>query len=78
MTWNTHANWIAWNIMRGCSHYTEKIIGIESYDYPYYENGRSWTIRFVGLNEDVPPLEIIDSSDSPLQGGNVTLETTIV
>ena len=41
-------------------------------DYEYAENGRSWLIRFIGLNADPGQFEIVQSETTPLTGGNLT------
>jgi hypothetical protein len=65
--WNTtidiyamnNTNQIRDRIVQACPNYREKI---EVMNGPYYvEDGRDILIRFVGLNYDVPQMEIIDS-----------------
>lgn len=43
-------------------------------DFEYAENGRSWILRFIGLNEDPGQFELVQSEITPLTAGdgNVT------
>jgi len=59
--------------MRNCTWLYDKIEVFENHVYTYRQNGRSFIIRFVGLNKDPGQFTIESSSDSPLTADNITI-----
>jgi len=45
--------------MRGCDGLFDKIELYEGHEYHYRENGRSFYVRYVGLNEDPGQMKIV-------------------
>jgi len=62
--------------MEGCYKTFDKVSIREAYKYPYVENGRSFYVEFEGLSYNPPLIEVIDSTDKPLQGDNVSFNVT--
>jgi len=63
-------------IVKTCPIYREKIEIWEGPKYPYYVDGRDLIIRYVGLNYDIPQMEVLDSIDSPIQGNQPSVNQT--
>jgi len=57
-------------IIKACPNYRDNIEVITASKYVYNEDGRDFLVRFVGLNYDVPQMQIQSSTDFPLSGGN--------
>jgi hypothetical protein len=55
-------------IIRTCPIYREKIEIWDGLKYGYTQDGRDIMIRFVGLNYDVPQMEVLDGFSDPIQG----------
>jgi hypothetical protein len=61
-------------IIRTCPNYRDNIEVMTASKYVYNDDGRDFLVRFVGLNYDVPQMEIMSDSEIPLQGSNVNFE----
>mmetsp|Transcript_41642 Transcript_41642/g.63589 ORF Transcript_41642/g.63589 Transcript_41642/m.63589 type:complete len:360 (+) Transcript_41642:870-1949(+) len=72
IAYNSGSNWVNEIVMRSCSKLYDKLEMYEANDYRYTKNGRSYFVRFIGLNDDPGQFEIIDDPDSPLTGNNIT------
>jgi hypothetical protein len=51
------------NIIKACPIYRDNIEVFSGPQYSYFEDGRDFMIRFVGLNYDVPQMEVLPSVD---------------
>ena len=58
-----------------CANYREKVEVWDGETYRWYDDGRDILFRFIGMNYDVPQLEIISSTLKPLTGNNITLNS---
>lgn len=56
------------NIINACPNYRDNIEVFNGPQYNYYEDGRDFMIRFVGLNYDVPQMEVSSGIETPLDG----------
>ena len=82
--WNTTydmytTNWtgqIMTAIIKACPIYREKIEIWDGPVYPNYQDGRDIVIRFVGLNYDIPQMEVLDSLDDPVKGNEPSVNQT--
>jgi len=61
-------------IIRACPNYRDNIEVITGGKYNYNDDGRDFLVRFVGLNYDVPQMEIQSDLNVPLVGINVNFE----
>jgi hypothetical protein len=59
------------NIIQACTNYRDNIEVWIGPQFSYLDDGRDLMIRFVGLNYDVPQMQIISASDIPITGNNV-------
>jgi len=83
-SWNTTydmytTNWtsqIMTAIIKACPLYREKIEIWDGPVYPNYHDGRDIVIRFVGLNYDIPQMEVLDSLDDPVKGNEPSVNQT--
>lgn len=67
------ANTVKWRIMNNCTGLYDKIDVQDAGEYGYSANGRSYFIRFVGLNEDPGQFTIVPSEAEPLTADNLTI-----
>jgi len=51
---------------------------MEANEFSYKENGISFYIRFVGLNEDPAQFEIVTSESDPLKGDLITIKSETI
>jgi hypothetical protein len=65
-------NWVNNQMNNGCDRIYDLTEITPGNDFEYPENGRSWLIRFIGLNADPGQFEIVQSETTPLVGGNLT------
>ena len=68
---------IADRIVQACPNYREKFEIWNGPAYYYNEDGRDLLIRFTGLNQDVPQMEVVPSPTNPLVGNEVSLNQSI-
>jgi hypothetical protein len=61
-------------IIRACPNYRDNIEVITGGKYNYNDDGRDFLVRFVGLNYDVPQMQIQSDLNVPLEGINVNFE----
>lgn len=74
-TFSTSNNWLNNQISNGCDRLYDLTEIEYGNDFAYAENGRSWILRFIGLNEDPGQFEIVQSETDPLvagEDGNIT------
>jgi len=66
-------------LVQVCPQYRDKIEVYASAFWAYYDDSRDFMVRFVGINKDIPQLELVDSSTKPMVGVelNVTSSTFI-
>jgi hypothetical protein len=58
-------------IENGCAGMANKV-KVSKDNFGYNDNGVSYTITYVGKNEDVGQATIISDPDSPITGDNIT------
>lgn len=69
---------IAQAINTACPNYKEKYELWDGPAYAYYQDGRDLFFRFIGLNYDVPQMQIQSSNILPLVGISVQLNSTTI
>jgi len=76
---STHGSWVHLPIMRNCTGLYDKIQAVDAGEHAYSANGRSFFLRFQGINEDPGQFSIESSTTEPLTGENLTISqnTTI-
>jgi hypothetical protein len=57
---------------KGCDRFYDTTEVTKGTLYSYKENGQSFLIRFLGLNEDPGQFTLADSETNPLGGTNIT------
>ena len=62
-------NWANNQMNNGCSRLYDLTELYHASDFDYTENGRSFILRFIGLNEDPGQFEIVQSEEDPLVAG---------
>ena len=62
--------------METCDGLYDKLEVMETWEYPYKENGIGLYLRFQGLNEDPGQFEIVSSDVDPLTADNLTIEAS--
>ena len=62
-------NWANNNMHNGCDRIYDLTEMYNGNDFDYLENGRSFILRFIGLNEDPGQFEIVQSETNPLTAG---------
>jgi hypothetical protein len=67
-------NWVNNQMSNGCDKLYDLTEVTRGNDFSYAENGVSWILRFIGLNEDPGQFEIVSSEYTPLTAGvgNIT------
>lgn len=58
------------SIIRACPIYRDNIEVIGGSQFVYNDDGRDFLVRFIGLNYDVPLMQISSTTDQPIVGGN--------
>ena len=64
--------------MIGCYYLYDKIQVFDGSTVGYYENGRKFSVRFVGLNQQPGYLNIISDTLDPLTGNNIVISNYTV
>jgi hypothetical protein len=64
--------------MIGCPFLYDKIQVFEANNVSYFENGRNFIVRFVGINSQPEKLSIISDTLNPLKGNNITFSNTVI
>jgi hypothetical protein len=84
-TWNqtyemfTNVSWtttIRDKIIQACPQYRDKIEVMDGPSQGYYQDTRDFLVRFVGVNADIPQLELISSDTLPLTGVDLKTDFT--
>ena len=60
-----------------CDKLRDKILVENTGYYPYYQNGRQFTVHFEGVNYDPALLVVENVEDEPLQGSNITFNVNV-
>jgi hypothetical protein len=77
LEWSTWNEWINQMTMEGCAHMYDKLEVMETYFYPYKQNGVNILLRFTGLHEKPGQFEIVSSETKPLVGDNLTFSANV-
>ena len=64
--------------MIGCPFLYDKIQVFEANNVSYFENGRNFMVRFVGINSQPAKLVILSDTANPLKGNEIAISTTVL